>query len=112
MAVYVLEQVPVENRGIVSAIGAFAWGINVLVVGVVGYLMRNVNWRYVQFMSGSHGIHTIAAYWYVFPIDEKQIEIIWMGGGGNYLINAYHVINSIINYIFSYDSYKGKHRKL
>jgi hypothetical protein len=53
----------------------FAWGINVLVVGVVGYLMRNVNWRYVQFMSGSHGIHTIAAYWYVFPIDEKQIEI-------------------------------------
>jgi hypothetical protein len=50
----------VENRGIVSAIGAFAWGINVLVVGVVGYLMRNVNWRYVQFMSGSHGIHTMS----------------------------------------------------
>lgn len=90
MAVYVLEQVPVENRGIVSAIGAFAWGINVLVVAVVGYLMRNANWRYVQFMSGSHGIHTIAAYWY----------------------DAYHVINSIINYIFSYDSYKGEHRKL
>lgn len=63
MAVYVLEQVPVENRGIVGAIGAFAWGINVLVVAVVGYMMRNVNWRYVQFMSGAHGIHTIAAYW-------------------------------------------------
>ena len=70
MAVYVLELVPVENRGIVSAMGAFAWGINVLVVAVVGYLMRNVNWRYVQFMFGSHGIHTIVAYWYVFPIDE------------------------------------------
>jgi hypothetical protein len=40
VAVYVLELVPVENRGIVSAMGAFAWGINVLVVAVVGYLMH------------------------------------------------------------------------
>ncbi|CAC5425496.1 SLC22A4_5 [Mytilus coruscus] len=61
--VYVLEQVPTENRSFISALGSVSWGINVTVMAGLGYLMRNLNWRYVQMVSGLVGIHVIGAYW-------------------------------------------------
>jgi predicted membrane protein len=58
-----VEQLPMENRGFVSSMGSLAWGINVIIVAGIGYLMRNVSWRYVHMASGLVGVHVIASFW-------------------------------------------------
>ncbi|VDI68520.1 MFS transporter, OCT family, solute carrier family 22 (organic cation transporter), member 4/5 [Mytilus galloprovincialis] len=63
MAVYLLEQVPRENRGFVSALGSFGWGTSMIGISAVGYFMQNMSWRYVQMVSGLNGLHAIATFW-------------------------------------------------
>lgn len=58
-----MEQVPKENRGMVSALGSLTWSFNVIGVAAIGYLMRNIHWRYVQMASGLVGFHSLFAYW-------------------------------------------------
>lgn len=63
LAVLIVEQLPMENRGFVSSMGSLAWGINMIVVSGIGYFMRNVSWRYIQMASGLVGVHVIASVW-------------------------------------------------
>lgn len=63
MAVYLLEQVPRENRGFVSALGSFGWGTSMIGISAVGYFLQHVSWRYVQMVSGLNGVHAIATFW-------------------------------------------------
>ncbi|CAC5419797.1 unnamed protein product [Mytilus coruscus] len=54
-----MEQVSKENRGIVSALGSLTWALHVIGVAGIGYLMRNIHWRYVQMASGLVGVHSL-----------------------------------------------------
>ncbi|XP_071176687.1 organic cation transporter protein-like [Mytilus edulis] len=63
MYIGIMEQVSKENRGMVSALASLSWSLNVIGVAGIGYLMRNINWRYVQMASGLVGFHSLFAYW-------------------------------------------------
>ncbi|XP_033750920.1 solute carrier family 22 member 3-like isoform X2 [Pecten maximus] len=65
MSIITLEIVPQQYRGIVGAIGQFAWTAFVVILAGIGYFMRNLSWRYIQLATALVSVHALASYWII-----------------------------------------------
>ncbi|XP_069137751.1 organic cation transporter protein-like isoform X2 [Argopecten irradians] len=65
MSIMTLEIVPQQYRGIVGALGQFAWTGFVVILAGIGYFMRNLSWRYIQFVTAFVSVHALASYWII-----------------------------------------------
>ncbi|XP_060068863.1 solute carrier family 22 member 3-like [Ylistrum balloti] len=65
MSIITLEIVPQQYRGLVGALGQFAWTAFVVILAGIGYFMRNLSWRYIQLATALMSFHALASYWII-----------------------------------------------
>ena len=61
----IIELFPKEIRAYFEVCGVFTWSGGVMSLALIGYLFRDINWRYMQIALVIFSAYSLIEWWYV-----------------------------------------------
>jgi hypothetical protein len=63
LAALSIEIFPTESRGLFIYITCIVWSVSIAFIALLGFLLRNISWRYTMLAAGLVGIHCFGTRW-------------------------------------------------